>query len=286
MAIPEQAVAALRRNPHVVAVDPDTPVTTSATQPSPPWGLDRIDQRALPLSGSYTYPSDGNGVTAYVIDTGILASHVDFGGRVRAGFSAINEGRGTVDCNGHGTHVTGTLAGNTYGVAKGARPVAVRVLDCSGSGSTSGVIAGLDLGPHRSRRGHPGRGQPEPAWSGQQQPGRGGGRAGQRRRHGLGRRRQRHRGRLHGRSSYVLSFWLRVTTAETTTTGQNDRLTVTFGTSTLATYTNLDKSTGYLQRTVNVTGQAGKTAILKFAATENRALQTTFAIDDTALTVA
>jgi subtilisin family serine protease len=144
MAIPEQAVAALRRNPHVVAVDPDTPVTTSATQPSPPCGLDRIDQRALPLSGSYTYPSDGNGVTAYVIDTGILASHVDFGGRVRAGFSAIHDGRGTVDCNGHGTHVTGTLAGNTYGVAKGARPLAVRVLDCSGSGSTSGVIAGLD----------------------------------------------------------------------------------------------------------------------------------------------
>ena len=94
VAIPEQAVAALRRNPHVVAVDPDTPVTTSATQPSPPWGLDRIDQRALPLSGSYTYPSDGNGVTAYVIDTGILATHVDFGGRVRAGFTAINDGRG------------------------------------------------------------------------------------------------------------------------------------------------------------------------------------------------
>jgi len=89
-----------------------------------------------------------------------------------------------------------------------------------------------------------------------------------------------------GCNSYTLSFWLRVTTAETTTTGQNDRLTVALGTSTLATYTNLDRSTGYLQRTFNVSGQAGKTITLKFTATENRALQTTFAIDDTALTVA
>jgi subtilisin family serine protease len=142
--IPQQAVAALRSNPAVVAVDPDTPVTTSGTQPSPPWGLDRIDQRALPLSASYTYPGDGAGVTAYVVDTGILSTHVDFGGRVRAGYTAINDGRGTGDCNGHGTHVAGTLAGSTHGVAKGATPVAVRVLDCNGSGSMSGVIAGLD----------------------------------------------------------------------------------------------------------------------------------------------
>jgi subtilisin family serine protease len=142
--IPEQAVAALRRSPAVAAVDLDTPVTTTETQSSPPWGLDRIDQRALPLSGSYTYPSKGAGVTAYVIDTGIRADHVDFGGRVRAGYTAISDGGGTVDCNGHGTHVAGTLAGSTYGVAKAATPVAVRVLDCSGSGSMSGVIAGLD----------------------------------------------------------------------------------------------------------------------------------------------
>jgi subtilisin family serine protease len=142
--IPEQAVAALRANPQIAAVDPDTPVTTSATQPSPPWGLDRVDQRALPLSGSYTYPGDGDGVTAYVIDTGILATHTDFGGRVRSGYTAINDGRGTTDCNGHGTHVAGTLAGSTHGVAKAASPVPVRVLDCTGSGSMSGVIAGLD----------------------------------------------------------------------------------------------------------------------------------------------
>jgi subtilisin family serine protease len=564
MAISEQAVAALRRNPHVVAVDPDTPVMTSATQPSPPWGLDRIDQRALPLSGSYTYPEDGNGVTAYVIDTGILATHVDFGSRVRAGFTAINDGRGTLDCNGHGTHVAGTLAGNTYGVAKAANPVAVRVLDCSGSGSTSGVIAGLDWaaadhmagtpavanlslgGPANSSldaavtalvndgvtvsvaagnntvdacttsparttaaltvaasdrtdtrasfsnfgtcvdvfapgssilsdwyttstatntlsgtsmaaphvagaaavllsqqrtatpaqvasrlvdsatiaaitnpgAGTPNRllyidtpvaapfsvtnpgnqtstagttvsltmkatdGSPPYSWSasglpaglaidpstgiisgtptattsntaatsnaaatstvvvtatdtagltastsftwtvnaaactgsGQKltNPGFESGTTGWSATSGVitrpGSTKPPRTGSWNatlggkgftntstltqsvtipaGCNSYTLSFWLRVTTAETTTTGQNDRLTVALGTSTLATYTNLDRSTGYLQRTFNVSGQAGKTITLKFTATENRALQTTFAIDDTALTVA
>ena len=142
--VPQQAVEALRRNPAILSVEPDVAVTTTATQPSPAWGLDRVDQRALPLSGSYTYPADGAGVTAYVIDTGILGSHSDFGGRVRAGYSAFNDGRGTTDCNGHGTHVAGTVAGATHGVAKGATPVAVRVLDCNGSGSTSGVIAGVD----------------------------------------------------------------------------------------------------------------------------------------------
>jgi subtilisin family serine protease len=142
--VPQRVVDYLRRNPAVVAVDPDDPVTVSATQSSPPWGLDRIDQRALPLSGSYTYPSSGAGVAAYVIDTGILDGHTDFGGRVRSGYTAINDGLGTTDCNGHGTHVAGTVAGSTYGVAKAATPVAVRVLDCTGAGNTSGLIAGLD----------------------------------------------------------------------------------------------------------------------------------------------
>ena len=556
--IPQQAVAALRRNPAVVAVDPDTPVTTTDTQSSPPWGLDRIDQRALPLSGSYTYPSNGAGVTAYVIDTGIRADHVDFGGRVRSGYSAIDDGGGTVDCNGHGTHVTGTLAGGTYGVAKAATPVAVRVLDCSGSGSMSGVIAGLDwaasdhaagtpavanlsLGgaanssldaavkalvddgvtvavaagndnvdactqspaetpsaltvaasektdaratysnfgscvdvfapgsgilsdwdtgttatntlsgtsmatPHvagaaavllsqqrdltpaqvASRlvsaatpdvitnpgAGSPNRllyveapvaaplavvnpgnqtstvgtpvsltmkatdGAPPYSWSatdlpagltsdaatgvisgtptaattsaaavnavtvtaadaagrtastsftwavnaaascagsgqklanpgfesgttgwtatagvitqpGTRQPARTGTWDA-----GLGGKGTTNTSTLSqsvtvpaGCSSYALSFWLRIDTAETTTTTQYDKLTVTLGTTTLATYSNLNKGTGYVQRTFNVAGQAGKTVTLKFSATEDRSLQTTFAVDDTALTV-
>ena len=120
--LPEQAVAALRNNPAILSVEPDIQVRATATQPSPPWGLDRVDQRALPLSNSYTYPADGSGVTAYVIDTGILASHSDFGGRVRSGYTSINDGRGTTDCDGHGTHVAGTVAGSTYGVAKAANP--------------------------------------------------------------------------------------------------------------------------------------------------------------------
>ena len=142
--VPEQALRGLQNNPRVVEITPDDPVQGSGTQTAPPWGLDRVDQRALPLSSSYTYPNDGAGVTAYVIDSGILAGHTDFGGRVRSGYTAIGDGRGTSDCNGHGTHVTGTVAGTRAGIAKAVRPVAVRVLDCTGSGATSGVIAGLD----------------------------------------------------------------------------------------------------------------------------------------------
>jgi subtilisin family serine protease len=554
--IPEQAVAALRRSPAVAAVDLDTPVRITETQSSPAWGLDRIDQRALPLSGSYTYPSNGAGVTAYVIDTGIRADHVDFGGRVRAGYTAINDGGGTVDCNGHGTHVAGTLAGSTYGVAKAAAPVAVRVLDCTGSGSTSGVIAGLDwaaadhaagtpavanlsLGgatnssldaavtalvndgvtvsvaagndnvdactqspartasaltvaasersdarasysnfgtcvdvfapgsgivsdwytgstasntlsgtsmatPHvagaaavllsqqpgltpaqvasrlvgsattgvitNSGTGTPNRllyveapvatplavinpgnqtstagtavsltmkatdGSPPYSWSasglpagltidastgvisgtptaaatsaaatssvtvtvtdaasrtastsftwtvnaaacaggGQKlaNPGFESGATGWAATTGVigqsGSRKPPRTGTWNawlggkgvsntstlsqsvtvpaGCSSYALSFWLRIDTAETTTTAQYDKLTVTLGTTTLATYSNLNKGTGYVQRTFNVAGQAGRTVTLKFSAVEDRSLQTSFTIDDTAMT--
>ena len=142
--LPDRAVEALRKHPQVAYIEADQAVTLDATQSPATWGLDRIDQRNLPLTNSYTYNATGSGVTAYIIDTGILASHGEFGGRVGAGYSAINDGRGTTDCNGHGTHVAGTVGGSTYGVAKQVSLRPVRVLDCTGNGTTSGVIAGVD----------------------------------------------------------------------------------------------------------------------------------------------
>jgi subtilisin family serine protease len=138
-------LAAVRANPAVDYVEADRVMKLSATQSPATWGLDRIDQRALPLSNSYTYNQTGAGVKAYIVDTGLLNSHNEFSGRATSGYTAINDGRGTNDCNGHGTHVGGTVGGETYGVAKDVALVAVRVLDCGGSGSTSGVIAGVDF---------------------------------------------------------------------------------------------------------------------------------------------
>lgn len=133
---------ALRGEPEVAYIEEDQVVHATATQSSPPYGLDRIDQRARPLSGTYTYTATASTVRAYIIDTGIQTSHTQFGGRASAVYDAFG-GNGQ-DCNGHGTHVAGTVGASTYGVAKAVMLRGVRVLDCNGSGSNSGVIAGIN----------------------------------------------------------------------------------------------------------------------------------------------
>src|SRR5574341_85518 len=142
--VPEGRLIGLANDPRVDYVEADQVVTLEGTQSPATWGLDRIDQRSLPLDNSYTYNTTGAGDHVYIIDTGIRTTHTEFGGRASGGYTAINDGNGTNDCHGHGTHVAGTVGGSTYGVAKGVTLVAVRVLDCSGSGTWSGVIAGVD----------------------------------------------------------------------------------------------------------------------------------------------
>ncbi len=143
-AIPPGAVAALAGDSRVAYVERDAEMEAFTTQSSATWGLDRLDQRTLPLSTTFSYANTGADVTAYVIDTGIRLSHSDFGGRAIDGYDAVDGSLPAADCNGHGTHVAGTIGGGTYGVAKGVTLVAVRVLGCNGSGTTSGVIAGID----------------------------------------------------------------------------------------------------------------------------------------------
>ena len=141
---PEQALFGLSHNPNIEYIEADQEIMLDTTQSPATWGLDRIDQRNLPLNNAYTYNFTGTGVTAYIIDTGIRITHNQFGGRASYGYDFIDNDSTANDCNGHGTHVAGTVGGSTYGVAKGVSLKAVRVLNCSGSGTTSGVIAGIN----------------------------------------------------------------------------------------------------------------------------------------------
>ena len=140
----EEAVEVLRSDPRVAFIERDQIVEVTNLQVSAPWNLDRIDQRLRPLDDQYGYGATGRGVTAYVVDTGIRSTHDEFSGRVAPGFTAIEDGIGTEDCRGHGTHVAGIIGGAVYGVAKEVTLVPVRVLDCNGTGWVSSLIAGLD----------------------------------------------------------------------------------------------------------------------------------------------
>ena len=148
--IADAARAGLMLDLRVKHMELDADIQVSSTQLNASWGLDRIDQRALPLSTTYDYHTTGAGVTAYILDTGIRYSHTEFGGRAVFGFDAFG-GNGS-DCHSHGTHVAGTVGGAKYGVAKQAQLVALRVLDCNGSGTVSGAIAGIDWILHNVSR--------------------------------------------------------------------------------------------------------------------------------------
>ena len=147
IALPASQVDQLATVSTSATVEENKPISVFAEQvqnPVPSWGLDRIDLQTNTPDRTYKYATSGNGVTIYVVDTGVNLSHSDLAGRVSTGFSAINDGRGADDCNGHGTHVAGTAAGSSYGVAKSAKVVPVRVLNCTGSGYISDIISGIN----------------------------------------------------------------------------------------------------------------------------------------------
>jgi subtilisin family serine protease len=153
--LPEAALQGIRNNPNVEYIEQDQTVSlkqVASPQNQVTWGLDRIDQADRPLDTQYNFSQTGAGVTAFIVDTGIRPDHVEFTGRLLPGYDAVGDGNGTSDCNGHGTHVAGTVGGTTWGVAKGASLVPVRVLDCAGAGSWSGVIAGIDWVANSSQR--------------------------------------------------------------------------------------------------------------------------------------
>jgi aqualysin 1 len=157
--IPAGELAELRRDPQVAYVEPDRLMKVQATQTGATWGLDRIDQRKLPLNSSFNYTRSGAGVRAYVIDTGIRPTHADFGGRAVAEQDFVDPANPSgpyynygKDCNGHGTHVAGTVGGTSYGVAKSVSLVGVRVLDCDGYGLISEIVAGVDWVTRNAQR--------------------------------------------------------------------------------------------------------------------------------------
>lgn len=143
--MPAKRIPELLVDPSVVSVDEDQPVYAARVQePIPSWGLDRIDQRALPLSSSYGYDTTGQGVTVYVFDTGVRLSHEEFRDRIETGPDFVDRDASSDDCHGHGTHVAGTVGGSSFGVAKDVKLVAVRVLGCDGTGSYSQLIEAID----------------------------------------------------------------------------------------------------------------------------------------------
>ena len=143
-------LTALQHNPNVAYIEEDQVMSIEATQSNATWGLDRIDQRNRPLNGTYVYNTTATNVTAYIIDTGVRPSHNQFGGRAQSVYNAV--GGSNDDCNGHGTHVAGTVGGSVHGVAKGVRIRGVKVLNCSGSGSSSGIVAGINWVRNNAQR--------------------------------------------------------------------------------------------------------------------------------------